>query len=141
LRRLEQSSTPEPKVTALQSGPHDSDRQVLAKALRRLFELWNLDQQESASLLGLKADDPTLTAIRGGAALPDQPFIVARARVLLRIHRNLQLLLPTNPQVASKWMHAPHSALNGETPIETIRNEGDAGADKVSLLLQRQFAR
>jgi hypothetical protein len=128
-------------VTALQSGPDDSDRQVLAKALRRLFELWNLDQQESASLLGLKADDPALPAIRGGAALPDQPSIVARARVLLRIHRNLQLLLPTNPQVASKWMHASNSALNGETPMETIRKEGDAGADKVSLLIQRQFAR
>lgn len=119
----------------------ESDRQILAKALRRLFELWNLDEQQSAWLLGLEPADSHLAAIRSGESLPDRASLIARARLLLRVHRNLQLLLPTNPQVAAKWMQAANPALNGNTPLATIRDEGDAGADKVAALLRRQSAR
>jgi len=114
---------------------------MLSKALRRLFELWNLDEQQSAWLVGLAPGDARLAAIRSGESLPEQAALIARARLLLRVHRNLQLLLPTNPQVAAKWMQAPNPALNGHTPLATIRDEGDAGADKIAELLKRQSAR
>ena len=123
------------------STTQESDRQILAKALRRLLELWNLDELQSAWLLGLDPKDANLATIRNGESLPDQAALIARARLLLRVHRNLQLLLPTSPQVASKWMQAPNPALDGNTPLATIRDEGDAGADKIAALLQRQSAR
>jgi hypothetical protein len=128
-------------MSVTDSTTQDSDREMVAKALRRLFELWNLDAHQSASILGLTEEDSRWIQIARGDPLPPEPAVIARARTLLRIHRNLQLLLPTSPQVASKWMHAPNPALNGETPLATICNEGDAGVEKISSLLQRQFAR
>jgi antitoxin Xre/MbcA/ParS-like protein len=128
------------------SGPglvnQDADRETLAKALRRLFELWNLSDQQSAWLLGLEAGaDPTLAEIRSGGSLPDRATLVARARILLRIHRNLQLLLAGNPHVAAKWMLAPNEQLDGSTPVEIIRRDGDSGAERIASLLQRQSTR
>ncbi|HEU4604556.1 MAG TPA: MbcA/ParS/Xre antitoxin family protein, partial [Steroidobacteraceae bacterium] len=129
-------------VTVANSSTQDSDREILAKAIRRLFELWNLSDAQSAGVLGLENhQDPILTQIRSGGSLPNETGLVARARILLSIHRKLQLLLPTNPQVAMKWIHAPNPQLNGSTPIEIIRTHGDLGAQQIASLLERQSTR
>jgi hypothetical protein len=119
----------------------DADREILAKAIRRLFELWNLSDEQSAWVLGLESQqDPVLSLIRSGGSLPSETGLIARARMLLSIHRKLQLLLPSNPQVAMKWIHAPNSKLNGSTPIEVLRTQGDLGAQQIASLLERRFA-
>jgi uncharacterized protein (DUF2384 family) len=86
-----------------------ADRRMLAKATVRLFELWNLTDEQAGALL--------------------------------RVHRYLQLILPRNPQVAAKWMQAPDERLSGRTPIEVIRSDGTAGANRIIALLERQIAR
>jgi hypothetical protein len=119
----------------------DADRRMLAKATVRLFELWNLTDEQAAALLGADARAAVLTELRTGGSLPPQQELIERARALLRIHRYLQLLLPRNPQVAAKWMQAPDERLSGKTPIEILRSGGAAGANRIISLLERQIAR
>jgi hypothetical protein len=119
----------------------DDDRRMLGKAMLRLFELWNLTDAQSAALLGFEAPGHVLSELRSGGSFPAQDALIERARALLRIHRQLQLLLPSNPQVAAKWVQAPDERLDGNTPFDTIRRDGAAGANRIISLLERQIAR
>jgi len=58
----------------------DEERRGLAKSMMKLFELWQLDDAEALSMLGLpEADLVVLYSYRDGAALQNSQGALSRA--------------------------------------------------------------
>ena len=115
----------------------DSDRRILAKAILRLFDLWQLSEADQLILLGLPADDvQALRSMRHSGMLLTTAQMAERTRALLRIYRYLGMLYPEHPDLAKRWMVSSNARLNGDTPMETIKNRGAAGINAISGLLE-----
>ena len=114
----------------------DSDRRILAKAIFRLFDLWQLSEADQLMLFGPAEDRQALRSMRDSGMLMPTAHIAERTRALLRIYRYLGMLYPEHPDLAKKWMSSSHARLNGETPMEAIKNRGTGGINAVSVLLE-----
>ncbi len=115
----------------------DSDRRILAKAIFRLFDLWQLSEADQLILLGLPAEHlQALRSMRHSGILSTAEHMAERTRALLRIYRYLGMLYPEHPDLAKKWMISSHARLNAATPMDAIKNRGTAGINAVSALLE-----
>ena len=115
----------------------DSDRRILAKAIFRLFDLWQLSEADQLILLGLPAEHlQALRSMRHSGMLSTAEHMAERTRALLRIYRYLGMLYPEHPDLAKKWMISSHARLNAATPMDAIKNRGTAGINAVSVLLE-----
>lgn len=115
----------------------DSDRRILAKAIFRLFDLWQLSEADQLVLLGLPTEHlQALRSMRHSEMLLTAEHLTARTRALLRIYRYLGMLYPEHPDLAKKWMTSSNARLNAETPMDAIKNRGTAGINAVSGLLE-----
>lgn len=120
--------------------PNEEDRRILAKAIFRLFDQWQLSEADQLALLGFSADNAeALATMRRTGVLLATEHLADRTRALLRIYRYLGMLYPEHPQLAKKWMTSANPRLEGEAPIQRIVNRGAAGIRFVTTLLEEQL--
>lgn len=103
-------------------------RAVLAKALMRVFDEWNLSNVDRQTLLGLEANSGvTLRRYAEGHPLANRRDLLDRAGHLLGIYDGLTLLYPENSNLANGWMTASNRRLQGRTPVEAVHQYGLPG--------------
>jgi|HigsolmetaAR202D_1030399.scaffolds.fasta_scaffold00224_12 hypothetical protein len=120
--------------------PAAQDRRMLAKALSKLFDQWQLSEADQLVLLGLRAEESgVLSMMRERGELADSTQLAERARALLKIYRYLSMLYPEHPQLRNKWLRASHPRLDGQSPFERIGQQGAAGVRFVTILLEEQL--
>jgi hypothetical protein len=111
---------------------------VLARAVTKLFELWQLAAADQLMLLGLNESNRiALQRYAKGEALAANRDLLERVGHLLGIHKALKLLYPKNADLVSGWMSAPNTAFDGASPVEVARRFGFAGLLMVRGTLDR----
>ncbi len=114
------------------------ERVVLAKAITRLFERWQLTAADQLMLLGLNESNRiALQRYARGEALAANRDLLERAGHLLGIHKSLKLLYPHNEEIVSGWMASPNALFEGATPTDIVRRFGFAGLLMVRGTLDR----
>ena len=103
-------------------------RSVLAVAISRLLDLWNLSTADRLALLGLsESNRAALQRYAKGEALASSRDLLDRAGHLLGIHKSLKLLYPRNEEIVHGWMSSPNQKFSGNTPVEIVRKFGLPG--------------
>lgn len=114
------------------------ERVVLARAVTRLFELWDLGTADQLMLLGLNESNRiALQRYAKGEALAANRDLLERVGHLLGIHKSLKLLYPKNPQIVAGWMSSPNAAFDSSIPVDVVRRFGFAGLLMVRGTLDR----
>ncbi len=114
------------------------ERVVLARAVTRLFELWQLPSADQLMLLGLNETNRiALQRYAKGEALAANRDLLERVGHLLGIHKALKLLFPKNAEIVTGWMSSPNARFDGATPVEMARRFGFAGLLMVRGTLDR----
>jgi len=116
--------------------PHDSAyRKSLAKSIMNLFDLWNLKNEDQASLLGLSMGVRTsLSRYRKGHPFADNQDLLDRAGHLLGIHKSLRLIFPHNKELAYRWVTQPNKRFENKSPLDIMKERRFEG-----LLAIRRF--
>jgi len=109
--------------------PHKrEERVILARAIMRLFDLWELGAADRLTLLGLSEGNRTaLQRYTQGEPLASSRDLLDRAGHLLGIHKSLKLLYPRNEELVRQWISAPNTRFGGHTPVEVVRRYGLPG--------------
>lgn len=116
----------------------EDERRSLAKLLTNLFQLWQLEDSEALSLLGLNPiDHSVLAGYQNSSPLHNDSETLNRAGLLFGIHKRLNILFSRNPECSYAWMKTPNRAFKGCMPVEVIRNEGLSGLHQITEYLDR----
>ena len=108
--------------------PNRERRVVLAGALSKLFDLWQLSTADRLALLGMSSENRSaLQRYAQGEPLAPNRDLMDRAGHLLGIHKSLKLLYPRNDALANGWMSARNSKFGGHTPIDVVKQYGLPG--------------
>lgn len=133
-----QASASEPRMR----GRSRDDRIVLARAVSKLFERWDLNAADQLSLLGLSETNRiALQRYAKGEALAANRDLLERVGHLLGIHKSLKLLYPHNSEIVNGWMSASNSKFDGASPVEVVRKFGFGGLLMVRGTLDRMRGR
>ena len=99
------------------AGPGDG--LLVANAVQRIAEFWNLTNEGLGQILGLSGS--TVSRLRSGS-WQFQPGTKSfeLAQYLLRLFRSLDALLGSDDEAARSWLAADNRELGGR-PIELIR--------------------
>lgn len=120
--------------------PSDQDRRLLATAVFRLFDHWQLAEADQLALLGMKAEQlAVLREMRDSGVLTASAELLERVRALLKIYRYLSMLYPERSELAKKWMTSRNMRLEGHSPMQRIQAGGTAGIRAVTVLLEEQL--
>lgn len=114
------------------------ERVILARAVTKLFTLWDLGAADQLMLLGLNESNRiALQRYAKGEALAANRDLLERVGHLLGIHKSLKLLYPHNPDIVKGWMGSANTLFEGATPIDIARRFGFAGLLMVRGVLDR----
>lgn len=114
------------------------ERVVLARAVTKLFELWQLASADQLMLLGLNESNRiALQRYARGEALAANRDLLERVGHLLGIHKALKLLYPKNSEIVAGWMGSPNTFFDGAAPVDVVRRFGFAGLLMVRGTLDR----
>lgn len=114
------------------------ERVILAKAITRLFQMWQLGSADQLMLLGLNESNRiALQRYARGEALAANRDLLERVGHLLGIHKALKLLYPKNPEIVAGWMASPNAAFDDASAVEIVRRFGFAGLLMVRGTLDR----
>ncbi|HKE93734.1 MAG TPA: MbcA/ParS/Xre antitoxin family protein [Povalibacter sp.] len=114
------------------------ERVVLARAVTKLFELWQLSSADQLMLLGLNESNRiALQRYARGEALAANGDLLERVGHLLGIHKALKLLYPKNPEIVAGWMSSPNALFDGTIPVDVVRRFRFAGLLMVRGMLDR----
>lgn len=120
--------------------PTEQDRRTLAKAIFRLFDLWQLSPTDQLGLLGMtQGEAATLETMRNASLLAPSASLAERTRALMRIYRYVGMLYPEHPELARKWMYSSHVRLDGETPMQRMLGRGEPGIRFVTTVLEEHL--
>ena len=116
----------------------EHERTVLAKAVMRMFDEWEIPNADRAALLGLgEGSRSSLSRYASGRPFASSRDLLDRVGHLLAIYKNLALLYPENPEIRQAWMGARNRAFHGMTPVEVVRQYGFTGLVMVRARLDR----
>jgi hypothetical protein len=108
--------------------PNRERRAVLAGALSKLFDLWQLSTADRLALLGMSSENRSaLQRYAQGEPLAPNRDLMDRAGHLLGIHKSLKLLYPRNEDVVHGWMSARNAKFGGHSPVEVVKQYGLPG--------------
>ncbi|EAT14449.1 antitoxin Xre-like helix-turn-helix domain-containing protein [Desulfuromonas acetoxidans] len=111
-------------------------RARLAQLITRLFEHWQLSDEDQAALLGLSTKNrSTLSRYRQGKPLANNMDLLDRAGHLLSIHKSLRILYPHNRSLAYQWISRPNKRFNNMSPLEIIKERHFEGLLTISHYL------
>jgi hypothetical protein len=114
------------------------ERVVLARAVTKLFQLWQLGSADQLMLLGMNESNRiALQRYARGEALAANRDLLERVGHLLGIHKALKLLYPKNPEIVAGWMSSPNAAFDASIPVDVVRRFGFAGLLMVRGTLDR----
>ncbi len=117
-------------------------RIVLARAVSRLFENWQLPATDRLALLGLsEANRSALGRYERGQPLAASRDLLDRVGHLLGIHKSLKLLYPQNPEIIKRWMTSANRKFHGDTPAQIVRRFGLPGLVMVRGMLDAMRGR
>jgi len=103
-------------------------RAILAKALHRAFEFWELSPEDRLTLLGYAKDNrAALGKLAKGEPLGATQDSMDRASHVLGIWKSLELLFPRNDDFRSAWMRSRNKAFGNHTPVDVVRAYGLPG--------------
>jgi hypothetical protein len=120
------------------TGRSRDERIVLARAISKLFALWDLPAADQLTLLGLSESNRiALQRYAKGEALAANRDLLERAGHLLGIHKALKLLYPHNDDIVTGWMSSPNTKFEGASPVDVVRRFGFAGLLMVRGTLDR----
>ena len=107
-------------------------RGVLARAVSRLFNLWEVGAADQLILLGLSPGNRSaLARYARGEPFAASRDLLDRAGHLLGIYKSLKLLYPRNPEIVKLWMTAANHKFHGSTPVEVVNRFGLPGLTMV----------
>lgn len=94
---------------------------ALGKAFWRMAELYELNRQEQALLLGIKYNRQRLMKLENEAKIPDDPDKYYRVGHLLGIHKNLRILFPHNRELVYEWLHRKREQFGDRSALDFIK--------------------
>lgn len=113
---------------AVPTVPNRERRVVLAGALSKLFDLWQLSTGDRLALLGMSSENRSaLQRYSQGEPLAPNRDLMDRAGHLLGIHKSLKLLYPRNDAIAHGWMAARNTKFGGYSPVDVVKQYGLPG--------------
>lgn len=123
--------------------PTTQESIVLAKAITKLFEHWNLTQEQQCTLLGLSVNSRRKLndMAQGKNGIPAGRDAYERVGYLLSIHKALRLLYPQNKEILYGWVNMRNTMLDGRTPIEMMLEQGFIGLAKIARFLDMNRGR
>jgi uncharacterized protein (DUF2384 family) len=106
-------------AVSLKPGAKSQDGVLVAKAVRRIADYWNLSNDGLGEILGLSGS--TVSRLRNGA-WHFQPGAKSfeLAQYLMRLFRSLDSIMGSDDAAAKSWLEAGNADLDGK-PIELIR--------------------
>ncbi|MGD8569447.1 MAG: DUF2384 domain-containing protein [Gammaproteobacteria bacterium] len=110
-------------------------RHAVIDAVMALFVRWRLHDLNKAQLLGV-AD---IADLKHHRAHKMESTVLARAGHLLAIDRALNRHYAYQPRMCDQWVSRPQEALNGETPLAVMLEQGSRGIRKVRELAEFQL--
>nr|WP_320050504.1 antitoxin Xre-like helix-turn-helix domain-containing protein [uncultured Desulfuromonas sp.] len=111
-------------------------RRDLAKLITKLFEHWQLNNEDQAALLGLSPKSTnTLRRYRRGEPLANNIDLLDRVGHLLGIHKSLRLLYPRNRNLAYQWIRLPNKKFDDKSPLEIMKDRRFRGLISISRYL------
>lgn len=119
------------------------DLQAITLAVMQLLDTWELDGAQIQRLLCLPADFRTRTLAKvrmGHQSLPDDPQVLVRANLLLRIADALRTAYPRNPRMSGRWIRQPHRRFGSRTPLTILLDDGEPGLVSVLSELDCTFS-
>lgn len=107
-----------------------ADAPRLKKLIERLFDRWHLSDHERRAVLGCDIGSIESQLVSdlnsdGGRGLAQ------RCAQLLHIHRCLRLLFPDNRDLVYAWIKSPNRAFDGDSPLNTMINDGSEDYSRV----------
>ena len=107
-------------------------RVVLARAVSRIFNIWEVGAAEQLVLLGLSPGNRSaLARYARGEPFAASRDLLDRAGHLLGIYKSLKLLYPRNPEIVKLWMTSANRKFHGGTPVEVVSRFGLPGLTMV----------
>jgi hypothetical protein len=121
----------------------DSTRQ-LAGLLRdaiHVLDQWKVPLEQQPVLLGLgnTLKPRQYNRYRLGTALSENSAVYHMARKILHIDDATQKLYPFSLESARIWVTVEQPLLGGKTSLDIILEQGSAGLDRISLMIDNQF--
>lgn len=110
----------------------------LTQMLMRLFEHWQLNNEEQSKMLGLSPKTRTTISKykNGSAAISFSRDTYDRVRLLLAIHKHLRMIFPKNQNLVYTWPKSRNAYFDFLTPIQVIEQEGFLGLARVYQYLE-----
>ena len=103
-------------------------RIVLARALTKLFEYWDLAVPDRLTLLGLASGNRmTLQRYAHGEPVTASRDTLDRVGHLLGIQKSLELLYPRNLDIQKGWMTSPNRLFHDRRPVDVVEEYGLPG--------------
>lgn len=104
---------------AAKARPDTHDGELLAEAVRRIADFWNLTNEGLGDILGLSGS--TVSRLRSGAwRFQSGTKSFELAQYLTRLFRSLDSMMGSDDAAAKSWLAADNADLDGK-PIELIR--------------------
>lgn len=111
-------------------------RVVLARAVSKLFDLWQLSTIDRLVLLGLsESNRSALGRYEQGEPIAANRDLLDRVGHLLAIQKSLKLLYPKNNEIMTRWMTSANRKFSNTTPVEVVRRFGLPGLVMVRGIL------
>ena len=96
-----------------------NDGALVAKAIQRVAEFWNLTNEGLGEILGLSGS--TVSRLRNGSwHFQPETKSFELAQYLMRLFRSLDSLMGSDDLAARSWLESENQELGGK-PIELIR--------------------
>lgn len=109
---------------------------LLVDMTMKLFDHWQLSNNEKLSLLCVQSTDTYLLAqLTGGHLESLQSESLNRIVHLIDIHAKLKTIFPQNIELAYKWITQPNKAFGSVTPIKLIETHGEEGITTIQSYL------
>ena len=124
------------------SVPDEAARGRLARRTMQILDGWHLNRDEIVTILALSARTRgrQLDRFRGGAALPDEAPLLARAEHIAGIADALRTSFPRNGSIAACWLTTPHRRFRGRAPLALMLEDGVNGLCRVRAELDCSFS-
>lgn len=117
------------------------EKVVLAKAVSRLLDCWELSQDMQCELLGLmpSSREKLLQMKVGLAEIPTGRDAFDRVMYLLSIHKCLTMLYPKNEDLRFGWIRTRNKRFDNLSPLDTMLEKGILGLFIVNNFLKAQL--
>lgn len=105
------------------------ERMVLTRTTMNLLDDWGLQAKEMMAVLDLPATVKvrSLGKYRDSTPFPDNPQVMKRVHLLLRIAEALRTTYPRSAEMGKRWMRQGHRRFGKRSPLSLVVQGGENG--------------